>query len=79
MRIGVLALQGAFAEHVATLRAIGVEPVQVRLPEQLDDVDAFTYTLNFRLRAYEDEERDRIMRAILALVDYDGNGRNLKV
>lgn len=40
MRIGVLALQGAFAEHVATLRAIGVEPVQVRLPEQLDDVDA---------------------------------------
>jgi len=23
MRIGVLALQGAFAEHIATLRAIG--------------------------------------------------------
>jgi 5'-phosphate synthase pdxT subunit len=39
MRIGVLALQGAFAEHVATLRAIGAEPVEVRLPEQLDDVD----------------------------------------
>ena len=40
MRIGVLALQGAFAEHVAVLRAIGVEPVEVRLPEQLEDVDA---------------------------------------
>lgn len=39
MRIGVLALQGAFAEHVAALRAIGVEAVEVRLPEQLDDVD----------------------------------------
>jgi len=39
MRIGVLALQGAFAEHVAVLRAIGVEPVEVRLPAQLDDVD----------------------------------------
>ena len=39
MRIGVLALQGAFAEHVATLRAIGAEPVEVRLPAQLDDVD----------------------------------------
>jgi 5'-phosphate synthase pdxT subunit len=39
VRIGVLALQGAFAEHVAALRAIGVEPVEVRLPQQLDDVD----------------------------------------
>ena len=39
MKIGVLALQGAFAEHVAALRAIGVEAVEVRLPEQLDDVD----------------------------------------
>jgi 5'-phosphate synthase pdxT subunit len=39
VKIGVLALQGAFAEHVSTLRAIGVEAVEVRLPEQLDDVD----------------------------------------
>jgi len=39
MRIGVLALQGAFAEHVSTLHAIGVEAVEVRLPEQLEDVD----------------------------------------
>ncbi len=39
MRIGVLALQGAFAEHVSTLRAIGAEPVDVRLPAQLDQVD----------------------------------------
>jgi 5'-phosphate synthase pdxT subunit len=39
MRIGVLALQGAFAEHVASLRAIGAEPVEVRLPSHLDDVD----------------------------------------
>jgi 5'-phosphate synthase pdxT subunit len=39
MRIGVLALQGAFAEHVAVLRAIGVEPVEVRLPAQLNDID----------------------------------------
>jgi pyridoxal 5'-phosphate synthase pdxT subunit len=39
MKIGVLALQGAFAEHVAVLRTIGVESVEVRLPEHLDDVD----------------------------------------
>jgi len=38
MRIGVLALQGAFREHVATLGAIGVEGVEVRLPEDLVDV-----------------------------------------
>jgi 5'-phosphate synthase pdxT subunit len=38
MRIGVLALQGAFREHVATLTSIGVAAVEVRLPEQLADV-----------------------------------------
>jgi pyridoxal 5'-phosphate synthase pdxT subunit len=38
MRIGVLALQGAFWEHLETLNAIGVEGVPVRLPADLDDV-----------------------------------------
>jgi len=38
VRIGVLALQGAFREHMATLGAIGVEGVEVRLPEDLVDV-----------------------------------------
>ena len=36
MRIGVLRVQGAFAEHEALLRDIGVEVVPVRLPEHLD-------------------------------------------
>ena len=35
MKIGVLAVQGDFAEHVAILRSIGVEAVEVRLPEDL--------------------------------------------
>ena len=39
MRIGVLALQGAFAEHVSVLRSIGVEAVEVRLPAQVEDID----------------------------------------
>jgi len=39
LRIGVLALQGDFAEHVAMLRRLGVEAVEVRLAEQLDSVD----------------------------------------
>jgi len=38
MRIGVLALQGAFREHLRTLASIGVEGVPVRLPRDLDDV-----------------------------------------
>ena len=38
MKIGVLAVQGAFAEHIATLDAIGVEGVEVRLPSDLEDV-----------------------------------------
>jgi len=39
MRIGVLALQGAFAEHVSILRSIGVEAVEVRLPEHVEAID----------------------------------------
>ncbi len=39
MRIGVLAAQGAFAEHIAILRKLGVEAVAVRLPEQLKGLD----------------------------------------
>ena len=38
MRIGVLALQGAFREHLETLDSIGVEGVPVRLPQDLDSV-----------------------------------------
>jgi 5'-phosphate synthase pdxT subunit len=38
MRIGVLALQGAFREHLQTLDSIGVEGVPVRLPEDLEEV-----------------------------------------
>ena len=39
-RIGVLALQGAVREHLAAIREIGAEPVTVRLPRDLVDVDA---------------------------------------
>ncbi len=39
MKIGVLALQGAFIEHEQMLRRLGVEAVEVRLPKDLDGVD----------------------------------------
>ena len=39
MKIGVLALQGDFAEHIAMLKRINVEAVEVRLPEHLKGLD----------------------------------------
>ena len=39
MRIGILASQGAFAEHIATLRNLEVEALPVRLPSELEGVD----------------------------------------
>ena len=39
-KVGVLALQGAFARHADVLRSLGAEPAEVRTPAQLVDVDA---------------------------------------
>ena len=39
MLIGVLALQGAVAEHIRSLQAAGVEAVAVKRIEQLDELD----------------------------------------
>ena len=38
--IGVVALQGAAAEHVAAFRRVGARAVEVRVPADLDGVDA---------------------------------------
>ncbi len=42
MRVGVLALQGSFSEHVTMLARMGPEivPVEVRLPRELEGLDA---------------------------------------
>ncbi|MFA0757777.1 MAG: hypothetical protein NOOUEUKL_000429 [Candidatus Fervidibacter sp.] len=39
MRIGVLAIQGDFAEHMAMLQRLGVEAVKVRLTQDLEEID----------------------------------------
>lgn len=67
MKIGVLALQGAFIEHIAALRRLGAGTAEVRLPAQLDGLDgliipggesttigklAVTYSLIEPLRAF---------------------------
>jgi len=38
-KIGILSLQGAFAEHAASLQKLGVETLAIRLPQDLEDVD----------------------------------------
>jgi len=40
MKIGVLALQGAFREHILKLEQLSVDAREIRLPEQLADLDA---------------------------------------
>ena len=39
MKIGVLALQGDFAEHISMLKRVGVQTSEVRLPEHLKGLD----------------------------------------
>lgn len=39
MKIGVLALQGDFAEHLRALEGCGAEAIAVRYPEQIDEID----------------------------------------
>jgi 5'-phosphate synthase pdxT subunit len=39
MKIGVLASQGSFAEHITALRRLGVEAISVRLPGELVGLD----------------------------------------
>ena len=39
LEVGVLAIQGDFAEHIAVLGKLGVKAREVRLPEHLDSVD----------------------------------------
>ena len=40
LKVGILALQGAFLEHANMLRTLGTTPVEVRLPEDLIGLEA---------------------------------------
>jgi 5'-phosphate synthase pdxT subunit len=39
LKIGVLALQGAFIEHILKLRELGIQAGEVRLPQDLQGID----------------------------------------
>ena len=68
-RVGVLALQGAFREHVAALRDVGVEAVEVRLPRDLEGLDGLVIpggessTMSKLIDAYDLEQPIRDLHA----------------
>ena len=57
VRVGVLAVQGDVAEHLAVLRRCGAEASTVRRPRELDEVDALV------LPGGESTAIDRLVRA----------------
>jgi 5'-phosphate synthase pdxT subunit len=67
--IGVLAVQGDFAEHIAILKELGVETQEVRLPHQLKGLDGLimpggeSTTLSRLMTIYELREPVRAMAA----------------
>lgn len=69
MKIGVLALQGAFREHLQTLDAIGVEGVPVRLPADLDGVAGLILPGGESTTIRRLVERWELARPILDLAD----------
>src|SRR5919202_2040231 len=69
MKIGVLAVQGNFREHVAMLRRLGADVVEVRLPEHLAGLDGLVIpggestAITRLIRLYGLEEAIRRFRA----------------
>ena len=68
--VGVLAVQGAFVEHEAALRAVGADTRQVRVPEQLDGLDGLVLpggeSTTFGLVAERSGLLDRLRQVIAA-------------
>ena len=68
-RAGVLALQGAFREHVKALAEVGLEPVEVRQPRDLEELDGLVIpggestTMSKLMAAFALEQPIRELRA----------------
>jgi pyridoxal 5'-phosphate synthase pdxT subunit len=66
LRIGVLASQGDFAAHARVLRSLGAEPLEVRTPEQLDEIDGLVIPGGESTTITKAIERDSLEPAIRA-------------
>ena len=69
LRIGVLASQGGFASHLAVLRSLGAEPVEVRAPDGLDGLDALVVPGGESTTITMAIERDGLAGPIRALAE----------
>jgi 5'-phosphate synthase pdxT subunit len=69
MRIGVLALQGAFREHLDTLDAIGVEGLRVREPADLQGISGLILPGGERTTMRQLIDRWGLRQPILDLAD----------
>jgi 5'-phosphate synthase pdxT subunit len=69
LRIGVLASQGDFAAHAETLRSLGGDPVEVRTPEGLADLDGLVIPGGESTTITKAIERDGLEPAIRAHAD----------
>ena len=72
INVGVLALQGDFKEHIKMLEKIGASAVEIRFPEQLEEIDGLiipggeSTTINKLMDKYGFKEK---------LKDFYGSGK----
>jgi 5'-phosphate synthase pdxT subunit len=66
LRIGVLAAQGDFAAHARALRSLGAEPLEVRKPQELADIDGLVIPGGESTTISKAIERDGLAPAIRA-------------
>jgi pyridoxal 5'-phosphate synthase pdxT subunit len=69
LRIGVLAVQGDFAAHATVLRSLGAEPVEVRDPGQLGELDGLVIPGGESTTISKAMARDDLAEAIRAFHD----------
>jgi 5'-phosphate synthase pdxT subunit len=67
--IGVLASQGDFAAHAAVLRSLGAEPLEVRTPDQLAEIDGLVIPGGESTTITKAIERDGLEPAIRSHVE----------
>ena len=68
LRIGVLALQGAYAAHAGVLTTLGAEAVLVRLPDQLHHLDGLILPGGESTTFLRHLERDEMLAALNTFV-----------
>jgi pyridoxal 5'-phosphate synthase pdxT subunit len=69
LRIGVLASQGDFAAHAEMLRSLGADPIEVRGPQELTDLDGLVIPGGESTTISKAIERDGLEPAIRAHVE----------